>query len=257
MQELLNRHPAIHFIGFEPFDHYRFRQHGADSLMLPRLLKLLFAGDRAEFCKQIERTGLPVAGVELGKTQAFKLRLATHITKHPELKPELLALFQRFNVHLFFVQRKCRLLQQLSAYRGHLQFDLKRGEKTIDELRVRIPVDVRKLRKQIDYDGWYRKKHVSLFNQTHNANPQLSSWLYYEDFLYRKREFLCACLQTLGLSREPKLIDEILAQSDSFRKVHSDRVEDIVENWDEVRREFPEQFEEYLQVREAYGLEVA
>jgi len=254
MQELLDRHPAVHFIGFEPFDNYRFKQKNADSALLPSLLKHFLAGNEGEFRQLFQSIGLPVNSVDFGKSQALKLRLVTHITKNPASKSTLLSLLHRSNVHQFFVRRKCRLLQQLSAYRGHLQFDLKRGTKTLSELRARIRVNIPKLRKLVSAGNWYQEAHASLFKQTQCLDPQLSSWLYYEDFLYRKREFLQSTLETLELSSEPKLLKAILAHSDSFKKVHSDRVEDIVENCNELRSEFPKLFDEYLRVRDEYEL---
>lgn len=254
IQELLGRHPEVHFIGYEPFDCYRFQQRSADAAELPKLLDLFFSRNETEFSRHTRKIGLPVESVDFGRTQAFKLRLVTHIAKHPASKPKLLAMFHRFKVHQFFVHRKCRLLQELSAYRGHLQFDLKRGTKSLRELRTKIQIDIPKMRKQVEYRSWYFKEHVSIYRRTQDQNSLFSSWLFYEDFLYRKRAFLQSTLKTLGLSTEQGLLDQMLSQSDSFRKVHSDCVEDIVENSAELHRAFPELYDEYLQIRADYGL---
>ncbi len=272
MQELLGLHPQIHFIGFEPFDSYRFsyanRPDDRNELPLSLLTDWL-EGRLDKLSQTYARLANRPVHFDRRKIQGCKFRLhnwtsAEHRCQLPCDRKSIcpcisdqhfapfMELFEKNDVHLFFVRRNCLLLQAFSGLKGHLQFNLKRGDLDLEKARTPIDFDIADLKQRLTKLQRYTVRQNRMYQARQNQNPQRCSWLTYEEFLYRKRSFLRNALASLGCNRDDDILDAMLAATPSLKKVHPDRLEDIAANHAEIAKEFPQWFGQYKALSDKY-----
>ncbi len=282
MQEILNSHPKIQFLGFEPFDPYRFLKKGKQYKIykefcygnkLLNTLNLAYSNKEDDFSR-LEKFYTKHTDHELfkekGTARAFKFRFTDWITAQKRLRKKglltqylfakitnrtlrarILDLLVEKDVCIFQLRRKDILLQAISRYRSvDLQFAVKNGnidKDSLGKIQVDIPElkDIIKRIRQADKEEELSAKYLK---EKKGRDP---IWIYYEDFLYHKEDFLKDFLKEIGSDTSI----EALNQETDYIKVHSDRIEDIVENCQEVLKAFPKEALLHKKIREEYQID--
>lgn len=167
--------------------------------------------------------------------RGFKKRLIWGISD--DERELYLRLMKRHQVCLFVLFRKDVFKWALSRYKaGHLQFALMNG--TIKQADIGpIHYDPVKLREIIQQNERLHKRKHQLISLAESRGVR-SYPIYYEDFLYSKRDFLSQILTHLQLPIVENKILATLSQEIAFKKVHSDNPRDVISNYDEIVTHF-------------------
>ena len=257
--------------GWEPFD-----RHNAGPMSisdLERCLDLVYGGgtvDMASLNRIYTRTAVrPLESLPPGKSIGFKMRfrsprgtprlvrsivrrlgLSRRVVDRVFQRPfrdRMIDVLRKHDVFVFLAVRQDVLRWALSKYhgdgsgkRGHLQFKIASGQISADKLD-KILVDCDRLERIIaQCEAEHERKHA-LMREFKAAGLHVQP-LCYEDFVDDKVRYFEHLLNCIDVEVTRQDIDAALQSGTDFKKVHSDRIADFVDNHAEVLEKFGDRF---------------
>jgi hypothetical protein len=266
--ECLQCTPGMHVIGFEPFDRYRFLRQdvGGNGRDMPhnvmmRCFELIFNRKipQEEAETELEQLyGLyNSSGVhawmknsvtaperlELDREKSLGLKMRVR----PTMLHNMMEMWKRLDVVVFVMYREDALKWALSKYKeGHLQFRMARGEL---ESAPKIQVDMNHLRRVLsDCDrSLASKRDMVTTLRKRGIHAELLS---YEHFCFNQRAWLEWMLKKLSIKPTPDTLSAALNAPTHLRKVHSDDLQEVVNNYQALERWIPERIQRSHQIAE-------
>lgn len=124
--------------------------------------------------------------------------------------------------------------------KGHLQFALKAGELTREDI-PRIHVNPERFDSIIRHCEALHRRKKTLVSKLRARGVEVYPLLY-EDFVQEPRQFLGSVLSVLGIDVSSGQMDDALMHGTRFERVHSGAVSDYVVNHQEIERRFGGRF---------------
>lgn len=182
---------------------------------------------------------VPLANTRYGRRVQRRL----HIARRRTFERRMFDLLRRHDGVAFVLVRDDLLRWALSHLHGdgtgrpgHLQFRLAVGKLSGEDIGT-FRADCDRLAQIIERCRKMREAKLGLYRQLRAAGVD-AHLVRYEEFLHQTHVCVERLLDCLGVESAGDEIAALLARTPEFRKVHPDRVEDFVENHEEVLARF-------------------